>query len=203
MRMSIKEDNPCLKFDFCPFCMVIRFFHPRHNGEWPPTLKDFYTRSYPLHYFLILILRKSQFFPFSMLSAKLRYYWYHLIHLWYDAVLDWGLNPGPPALEASTLPLGYRGGGSENIQGRLLFVLDSSIQYDLTHSSSLIVNWSCSNTYLDATSSEQWGYRFLLKKTKEAIYRSQTHKQEYFAIFLILWFKYCQLIPCFPFSKIM
>ena len=28
--------------------------------------------------------------------------------LWYDAVLDWGLNPGPPALEASTLPLGYR-----------------------------------------------------------------------------------------------
>ena len=27
-------------------------------------------------------------------------------------VLDWGLNPGPPALEASTIPLGYRGGGS-------------------------------------------------------------------------------------------
>ena len=26
-------------------------------------------------------------------------------------VLDWGLNPGPPALEASTIPLGYRGGG--------------------------------------------------------------------------------------------
>ena len=29
----------------------------------------------------------------------------------YDAVLDWGLNPGPPALEASTITLGYRGGG--------------------------------------------------------------------------------------------
>ena len=27
-------------------------------------------------------------------------------------VLDWGLNPGPPALEASTLPLGYRGGSA-------------------------------------------------------------------------------------------
>ena len=26
------------------------------------------------------------------------------------AVLDWGFNPGPPALKASTLPLGYRGG---------------------------------------------------------------------------------------------
>ena len=26
-------------------------------------------------------------------------------------VLDWGLNPGPSALEASTIPLGYQGGG--------------------------------------------------------------------------------------------
>ena len=34
-------------------------FHPGHNGQWPPTLKDFYTRSYPLHYFLILILEKE------------------------------------------------------------------------------------------------------------------------------------------------
>ena len=30
-----------LAFDFCRFCMVIRFFHPRHNGQWPPTSKDF------------------------------------------------------------------------------------------------------------------------------------------------------------------
>ena len=27
------------------------FFHPRHNSQWPPTLKDLYTRSYPLHLF--------------------------------------------------------------------------------------------------------------------------------------------------------
>ena len=32
-----------------------------------------------------------------------------LLRPWYDAVLDWGLNPEPPALEASTIPLGYRG----------------------------------------------------------------------------------------------
>ena len=32
-----------------------------------------------------------------MLSAKQGHYWYHF--LWYDAVLDWGLNPGPPELE--------------------------------------------------------------------------------------------------------
>ena len=50
------------------------FFHPRQNGQWPPTSKDFYTRSYPLHYFLILILEKEPVFPFSMLSAIQRKY---------------------------------------------------------------------------------------------------------------------------------
>ena len=44
--------------------VVIRFFHPRHNGQWPPTSKDFYTRSYPLHFFLILILEKEPVIPF-------------------------------------------------------------------------------------------------------------------------------------------
>ena len=32
----------------------------------------------------------------------------------HDTVLDWGLNPGPSALEASTIPLGYREGGLNN-----------------------------------------------------------------------------------------
>ena len=68
-----------LSFDFCPFCVVIRFFHPRHNSQWPP--KDFYTRSYPLHYFLILILEKEPVFPFSMLSAKQGNYWYHFYNV--------------------------------------------------------------------------------------------------------------------------
>ena len=45
-------------FDFGRFCVVIRFFLPRHNGQWPPTSKDFYTRSYSLHYFLILFSRE-------------------------------------------------------------------------------------------------------------------------------------------------
>ena len=31
-----------LAFDFCRFCVVIRFFHPRHNGH---------PRFYPLHLF--------------------------------------------------------------------------------------------------------------------------------------------------------
>ena len=29
------------KISFWGFCVVICFFHPRHNGRWPPTLKDF------------------------------------------------------------------------------------------------------------------------------------------------------------------
>ena len=59
-------------------------------------------------YFPILIFEKEPVFPFLMFSAKQGNY---LVRIWYDAVLDWGLNPGPPALDASTLPLGYRGGG--------------------------------------------------------------------------------------------
>ena len=30
-----------LSFDFCRFWVVFVFFHPRHNGQWPPTSKDF------------------------------------------------------------------------------------------------------------------------------------------------------------------
>ena len=55
-------------FDFCRFCVVIRFFHPRHNGQWPPTStsKDFYTRSYPLHYFSYLnSWERASIFPFQ------------------------------------------------------------------------------------------------------------------------------------------
>ena len=70
-----------LAFDFCWFSVVIPFFHPRHNGQWPPTLKDFYTRSYPLNYFLILIFEKEPVFPFSMLSAKQGNYLYHFYNV--------------------------------------------------------------------------------------------------------------------------
>ena len=55
-------------------------------------------------YFPILILEKEPVFAFLMFSAKQGNYWYHFYNVfWYDAVLDWGLNPGPPALDASTL----------------------------------------------------------------------------------------------------
>ena len=82
-------------------------FHPRHNGQ---SISDF------IHYIYcpILILEKEP--VFSLLNVqclnKSTTGTIFLLRLWYDAFLDWGLNPGPPALEASTIPLGYRAGGS-------------------------------------------------------------------------------------------
>ena len=93
--------------------MVIRFFHPRHNAQWPPTSKNFYPRFYPLHFLSYLYSAERASISLFNVECQTRELLVpFLLRLWYDAVLDWGLNPGPPALEASTLPLGYRGGGT-------------------------------------------------------------------------------------------
>ena len=34
-----------LAFDFCRFCVIIRFFHPRHNGQWMTTVKRHYIKT--------------------------------------------------------------------------------------------------------------------------------------------------------------
>jgi len=118
--------NKCEHFEtVCWWCFCVRplsvlrghsVFSPRHNGQCPPTAKGYYTRSYPLHYFLILILEKEPVIPISMLSAKQGNYWYHFYNVvGIHAVLDWWLKPGPPTLEASTIPLGYRGGGVDDV----------------------------------------------------------------------------------------
>ena len=89
-------------------------FHPRNNGQWPPTSMDFYTRSYPLHYCLILILEKEPVFPFFqfwVLNKGTAGTIFITSLVWRGPWL--GIEPGAPALEASTLPLGYRGGGFE------------------------------------------------------------------------------------------
>ena len=105
-KMCLNADNITLfflAFDFCRFCVVIRVFHPLHNGQWPPTLKNFCTRSYPLHYFLILILEKEPVFPFSMLSAKQGNYWYifyNVFGMTRSLTWDWtrNLSHSMPAL---------------------------------------------------------------------------------------------------------
>ena len=60
---------------------------------------------------IFLILGKEPVFPFLMSSAKQGNY------------LDWVLNPGPPALDASTPPLGYRGGGVEFLNTKSKLVI--------------------------------------------------------------------------------
>ena len=98
-------------FNFCRFCVIIRFFHSCHKGQWPPTSKDFYPRFYPLHFLSYLYSwERASVFNVECQTRKLLVPF--LSCLWYDAVLDWGLKPGHPAIEASTLPLGYRGGGA-------------------------------------------------------------------------------------------
>ena len=58
----LKKKNWGGAFDFFQFCMVNRFFIPRHNGQWPRRI--FHPRCYPLHFFPILILEKEPVFPF-------------------------------------------------------------------------------------------------------------------------------------------
>ena len=71
-----------LAFDFCRFCVVIRFYHPGHNGQWPPTSKDFLSQILSITFiFLSWFLRKSQFFPFWMFSAKQGHYWYYFYNI--------------------------------------------------------------------------------------------------------------------------
>ena len=57
------------------------------------------------------------FFDYALIKAFLPY------RLWYDAVLDWGLNPGPPPLKASTIPLGYRGAVFNILNTEYIFLL--------------------------------------------------------------------------------
>ena len=47
-----------LAFDFCRFCVVIQFVHPRHNGQWPPTSKDFLSQIVSIKFM------KEPVFPF-------------------------------------------------------------------------------------------------------------------------------------------
>ena len=89
-------------------------FPPHHNGQWPPTSKDFYSRSYPLHYFSYLnSWERASIFPFqcSVLNKGTTGNIFITSLVWRGPWL--GIEPGPPALKASTLALGYRGGGTK------------------------------------------------------------------------------------------
>ena len=57
-----------LAFDFCRLCVVIRFFHPRHNGQWPPTSKDFLFQMLSITFIFLSYLNyweRASIFPFE------------------------------------------------------------------------------------------------------------------------------------------
>ena len=56
-------------------------------------------------FILSLFFQERASVSLLMFSAKQGKYWYHFLNIFF--------NLGPPTLEASTLPLGYRG-GNEN-----------------------------------------------------------------------------------------
>ena len=77
-----------------------------------------------------------------------------LKRLWYDAVLDWGLNPGPPALQTSTLPQGYRGGRCIKCMNTYLESKYDAILFKNVHLSPGHINHGrrhCSGCYIAGT----------------------------------------------------
>ena len=67
-----------LAFDFCQFCVVIRFFIPATTANDLRLWRIFYPRFYPLHFFSYLnSSERAPVFPFLMLSAKQGNNWYH------------------------------------------------------------------------------------------------------------------------------
>ena len=86
------------------------FFHPCHNGQWPPTSKD-WDRFYPLH--LFSYLNSWERASISLLNATQGHYWYHFYVFGMTRSLTGDWTREPPS-KASTLPLGYRGCGLEN-----------------------------------------------------------------------------------------
>ena len=89
------------------------FFIPATTANDLRLWRILYPRFYPLHLFSYLnSWERASIFPFLMFSAKQGNYWYHFNNVFgMTRSLTEELNPGPPALEASTIPLGYRGGG--------------------------------------------------------------------------------------------
>ena len=83
-RKYLANDNKChhflnlfLAFDFCWFCVIIRFFHPNDLRLRRISIPDL------IHYIFcpIVVLQKELVFPFSMYSAKQGHYWYHFYNV--------------------------------------------------------------------------------------------------------------------------
>ena len=93
-----------LAFDFCQFCVVIRFFIPATTANDLRLWRIFYPRFYPLHLFSYLnSWERASIFPFecSVLNKGTTGTIFITSLVWRSPWLG---------IEASTIPLGYRGG---------------------------------------------------------------------------------------------
>ena len=82
-----------LAYDFCRFCVVIRFFIPATTANDLRLRRISIQDLILLHYFLILILEKEPVFPFSMLSAKQEnYHFYNVFGTTRSLTGDWSLD---------------------------------------------------------------------------------------------------------------
>ena len=68
-------------FDFCRFCVVIRFFISATTANDLPLWRIFIPDCIHYIYFPILILEKEPVFPFLMFSARQGHYWYHFYNV--------------------------------------------------------------------------------------------------------------------------
>ena len=89
------------------------FFHPPTTANDLRLRSIFYPRFYQFH--LLSYLNSREGASISLCSV-LNKGTTGTIFITSDKVLDWGLNPGPPALDANTLPPGYRRGGARRFE---------------------------------------------------------------------------------------
>ena len=65
----------------CLFCVIIRFVHVRHTGQWPPSWKVFHPRFYPLLFLSYLNSCERASISLFMFSAKQGNYWYQFYNV--------------------------------------------------------------------------------------------------------------------------
>ena len=100
----------CLVFDFFRSRVVIRFFIPATTANDLRLQRIFYSRCYPLHC-IFSYLNSSERASINV-EWQTRNYWYHFYYVFgMTRSLSGDWTRDLLALEASTLPLGYRGGG--------------------------------------------------------------------------------------------
>ena len=117
-----------LALDFCRFCVVIRFFHPRHNGQWPPTSNDFFLSQIVSITFIFLSSERANIFPFecSVLNKVTTATIFIMSLVWRGPWL--GIEPGTSRTR-STIPLGYRRGGAISVYMCGMYVLYVSVLF--------------------------------------------------------------------------